>query len=186
MFVTSVERATVADRRPVIDTVVAAFDQDPAFRFFFQDPTTRDLEATVFAGHLFDQRVEHGTVWVAGGGRSVAMWDAPDARPDESPTLAVSDEARARLADYHRTLGALLPRDEPIWYLCTLATHPSFAGRRLGREVMLPGLEAAAADGLPAYLETTTEANVGLYERAGWRVTAYTHLSDLPIWVLTR
>ena len=53
-----------------------------------------------------------------------------------------------------------------------LATHPDHGGQRLGRQVMRPGLEAAAAAGLPAYLETTTSTNEGIYERAGWRTTA--------------
>jgi len=183
---TDVERATAAHRQQVVETVVAAFDQDPAFRFFFQDPVTRDAEAAEFAGHLFDQRVAPGTTWVIDGGRSLAMWDAPGGWSGEEPKLAVSDEALARLDDYHRAVQGFLPRGEPFWYLGVLATHPSHAGRRLGREVMKPGLAAATAAGLPAYLETTNKGNVGVYERAGWRVSGSTHLGDLPIWVLTQ
>ncbi|MDG4822001.1 GNAT family N-acetyltransferase [Asanoa sp. WMMD1127] len=183
-----VERATAADRQQVVETVVAAFDQDPAFRFFFRDPVTRDAEAAEFAGHLFDQRVAPGTTWVIEGGRSLAMWDAPRgwSSSEGEPKLAVSDEALARLDDYHRAVQGFFPRRQPFWYLGVLATHPSHAGRRLGREVMKPGLAAAAAAGLPAYLETTNPHNVGVYERAGWRVSGSTHLDDLPIWVLTQ
>jgi ribosomal protein S18 acetylase RimI-like enzyme len=184
---TDVERATAADRQQVVETVVAAFDRDPAFRFFFQDPVTRDAEAAVFAGALFDQRVAPGTTWVIDGGRSLAMWDAPGGWSSEEEKLAVSDEALARLDDYHRAVQGLFPRSpSKFWYLGVLATHPSHAGRRLGRAVMKPGLAAAAAAGLPAYLETTNEANVAMYERAGWRVSGSTHLDDLPIWVLTQ
>ncbi|SNT45627.1 Predicted acetyltransferase [Asanoa hainanensis] len=181
-----VERATAAHRQQVVETVVAAFDQDPAFRYFFRDPLTRDAEAAEFAGHLFDLRVAPGTTWVIDGGLSLAMWDAPASWSADEPKLAVSDEALARLDDYHRAVQGFFPRGEPFWYLGVLATHPSAAGRRLGRAVMRPGLEAAAEAGLPAYLETTNKGNVALYERAGWRVSGSTHLDDLPIWVLTQ
>ncbi|GIF71003.1 GNAT family N-acetyltransferase [Asanoa siamensis] len=183
-----VEQATAAHRQQVVETVVAAFDQDPAFRYFFRDPVTRDAEAAEFAGHLFDMRVGPGTTWVVEGGLSLAMWDSPAGWSDNpEPKLTVSDDALARLDDYHRAVQGLFPRrPEPFWYLGVLATHPSQAGRRFGRSVMKPGLAAAAAAGLPAYLETTNPANVALYERAGWRVSGSTHLDDLPIWVLTQ
>ena len=180
-----VERATAADRDQVVATVVAAFDEDPAFRFFFQDPVTREAEAAAFAGHLFDQRVTRGTVWLVEGGAAVAMWDAPGGLRDDDGTLAVSDEARQRLDDYHAATKALLP-PQPFWYLGILATHPAHRGRKLGREVMKPGLAAAAAAGVPSYLETTNPGNVALYERSGWAVTGNTRLGDVPIWVLTQ
>jgi hypothetical protein len=49
---------------------------------------------------------------------------------------------------------------------------------------MAAGLREAAAAGLPAYLETATERNVGIYRRAGWRVTAELTAAGLPVWVL--
>ncbi len=48
---------------------------------------------------------------------------------------------------------------------------------------MAAGLEEAARQNLPAYLETTNPGNVALYERAGWRVTAELD-SPLPVWVM--
>jgi hypothetical protein len=37
---------------------------------------------------------------------------------------------------------------------------------------------------LAAYLETTNERNVELYQRAGWRLTESAAIDDLPIWVM--
>ena len=68
------------------------------------------------------------------------------------------------------TVHHLLP-PTPHWYLGVLATDPAHAGRRWGRAVMEHGLARAAAEGLPAYLETATESNVDLYRRSGWEVT---------------
>jgi hypothetical protein len=181
--------ATGADRGRVVETVVAAFAADPAFRFFFPDPRRFTEQATLFAGYLFDKRVGLGTVWIVDGGESVAMWQPPAAGAHggmESPGFP--DDVLARLEAADSEVDKLLP-GTPFWYLGVLATHPRAAGRRLGRAVRAPGLAAAAEAGLPAYLETTTAVNVGIYERSGWRVTgratAVVAGDSLPLWVLT-
>jgi hypothetical protein len=174
-------RATAADRDGVVRTVVAAFVADPAFRYFFPDDTYPELVAT-FAGWLFDKRVDRGSIWVVSGGASVAMWDAPGESRTPRP-LDLPPEALARLTGYDNAVHHELP-DEEHWYLGVLATHPDHAGQRLGRHVLQPGLEAATASGLPAYLETSTSKNESIYERAGWRTTATTPVGQLLVRVM--
>jgi hypothetical protein len=65
-----VTRATLASRERVVDTVVTAFAADPAFRFFFPDSASFVAHATTFARHLFDRRVDRGTIWIIDEG----MW----------------------------------------------------------------------------------------------------------------
>lgn len=172
-------------------TVVAAFVADPAFRYFFPDDQTYAAEAGAFAAHLFDQRVRQGTVWlidagVADGsaGGAVSMWNPPSAAslPDQ-PLLDVPTATRARIDAYEAAAHTALPT-EPHWYLGVLATHPDHAGKRWGRAVMAAGLERAAADALPAYLETTSASNVELYERSGWSVAATVPMPTIEIRVL--
>jgi ribosomal protein S18 acetylase RimI-like enzyme len=184
-----VDRATPAMRERVIDTVVAAFVSDPAFRYFFTDDATFNDEAAAFAGYLFDQRVNRGTVWVVEDGAALAMWDPPrsddgaardghgNSRPD-LPTATLD-----RLERYDAVVHAALPAT-PHWYLGILATHPQHAGRGWGRLAMTAGLDHAVEAGLAAYLETTNERNVELYQRAGWRLTESAAIDDLPIWVM--
>jgi GNAT superfamily N-acetyltransferase len=166
-------RATVADRERVVDTVVSAFRNDPAFRYFFPDEAAYRDQAGVFAGHLFDRRVVRGTVWVVEGGAAVTMWDAPGEDPaDPVSTLDLPPDARARLEHFDAVVGAALPAD-PFWYLGVVATHPDHAGRRWGRALMAAGLDRAATAGLPAYLETANPRNVDLYRNVGWEVVAH-------------
>ncbi len=184
--------ATADDRDVVVATVTAAFVDDPAFAYFAGSPRSYSDFATRFAGQLFDKRVKAGTVWVVEGGLSVAMWDAPapgepvhDAQPDELPAADVlTDDERARLASYDAIVERVRPRGRH-WYLGVLATHPQHAGRRWGRAVMAAGLAAADRDGLDAYLETTHEENVGLYERSGWQVTHTEQVADITVRVMT-
>jgi GNAT superfamily N-acetyltransferase len=174
-------RATTADRDRVVETVVAAFAADPAFRFFFPDKDRYVEQATVFARYLFDKRVAMGTVWIVEGGDAVAMWQPPTA--PNGPAIDLPEDVLARIEAADHEVEKHLPAT-PYWYLGILATHPRAAGRRLGRTVMGAGLAKAAEAGLPAYLETTTPTNVGIYERSGWRVVAATAADTLPIWVL--
>ena len=68
----------------------------------------------------------------------------------------------------------------PHWYLGVLAAAPAHQGRGHGPAVARPGLEAAAAAGLPAFLETGADANVARYERLGFVVTGTIDSPDLP------
>ena len=178
-----VRLATVADRDQVVDTIVAAFDADPAFRYFFPDPATFDARARAFAGHLFDRRVVRDSAWVVDGGGAVALWERPGSGGDGRPDLP--RDALDRLAVFDRAVHAALPAT-PHWYLGVLATHPRHAGRRWGRAAMAPGLAAAATEGLPAYLETATTRNVEIYRRTGFEVTDELSAGGLPVWVMVR
>jgi GNAT superfamily N-acetyltransferase len=175
-------RATAADRDGVIRTVVAAFATDPAFRYFFPDDLTYPQLTAAFAGWLFDKRVDRGGVWVVAGGASVAMWEPPDGPHDAAP-LDLPFGVLTRMTAYDHAVHEKFP-DEAHWYLGVLATHPDHTGQRLGRRVLEPGLRATTAAGLPAYLETTTATNVGIYERAGWLTTATVAVGQLLVRVM--
>lgn len=177
--------ASAHDRTAVVDTVVAAFHADPAFRYFFADAGAFDQQAAAFAGYLFDRRVGRGGVWIAEGGASVAMWDPPSGN-GSAPALELElpPDALGRIEVYERMVDSKLPK-APHWYLGVLATRPDRQGRGCGRAVMASGLRAAAAAGMPAYLETTNPANVDLYRRIGWEPTASVAVADLTVWIMS-
>ncbi|MEU2674275.1 GNAT family N-acetyltransferase [Streptomyces sp. NPDC007164] len=59
-----------------------------------------------------------------------------------------------------------------------MATAPEAQGKGLGSAVLIPGIQEAARTGCPAFLETSSEANVRFYERLGFKVTADVPLPD--------
>ena len=176
--------ATPAHRDRVVETLVAAFPEDPVLRHMFPDPQTYPDHAAAFFGHLFDKRVHHNAIWVAEDGAAAAIWEPPAPSSPALPVPALSLPAPdlERVRGYDEAVHSALPK-EPFWYLGVLGTHPDWAGRRWGHAVMEAGLRRAAEDGLPAILETSKPANVEMYRRAGWTVIAEL-TSPLPIWIL--
>jgi ribosomal protein S18 acetylase RimI-like enzyme len=174
--------AGAADRDKVVRTLVAAFADDPALRYMFPADDEYRAGAAAFFGHLFDIRVAAGSIWVVDGGSAVAMWEAPGNVAEGSLDDVLPGDALRRVTAYNRAVHAIMPAG-PYWYLGVLGTHPDSRGRRWGHAVMTQGLKRAAADGLPAVLETTTPGNVEMYRRAGWEVVAALE-APVPTWVM--
>jgi ribosomal protein S18 acetylase RimI-like enzyme len=74
------------------------------------------------------------------------------------------------------------------WYLNQVGVHPQRRGRGLGRSLLRPVLDAAAADGLPCYLETFAPQNLDFYEGLGFDVVVeeFEPGSGLQFWVCVR
>lgn len=155
-----------------------AFDDDPLACFVFPDPIRRRRGLPRFFGlqlrHVFLPGQE---VYTTEDGTSAALWSPPGRR-------AAGLVALARLAPVVPLLGRRLrptlamlslvearhPK-EPHWYLGVLGTEPERQGRGLGSSVLEPVLTRCDAEGVPAYLESSKEANVAFYRRHGFEVT---------------
>ncbi|MFI6266270.1 N-acetyltransferase [Micromonospora sp. NPDC051006] len=177
--------ATPEDRAQVITSLVAAFTKDPVLRYLFPDEATYPRYAAAFFGHLFDKRVHKGTIWTIEHGASVAIWEPPAAEnewPDDDLAAHLPADVLARVRGYDEAVHSALPA-APFWYLGVLGTHPDKAGRRWGHAVMKMGLDRAAADGLPAILETSNPDNVEVYRRAGWDVV-HAFAEPVPTWLM--
>ncbi len=75
--------------------------------------------------------------------------------------------------------------NRPHYYLQLLAVAPENRGRGLGRTLAGAMLEQARRDDCPAYLETSSPANVAFYRGLGFAVSAETRLAGgLTLWSL--
>jgi GNAT superfamily N-acetyltransferase len=181
-----VRPATSADRARTLSTITDAFAPDPVVRWFFPDDATYPARAETFFGFLFDARLPVDGVWVTEGGEAAALWSPPgpaalewEDRGWDDVMAACSPDEVARCDRWDAAVAPHHP-DTAHWYLGVLATAPAHQRKGLGPAVAGPGLDAAAATGLPAFLETGVESNVELYERLGFVVAGVIDEPDLP------
>jgi ribosomal protein S18 acetylase RimI-like enzyme len=139
------------------------------------------------------ENIELGVVFATGPDAGAAVWVYPEvrdrwteleraARPD---VYQHSDDHGVRYERMWDWIEAQEPA-EPAWYLDRVGVDPARQGEGIGRALIQFGLDRAAAAGLPAYLETATERNVGFYQSLGFRVVS---AGDVPgggprIWFL--
>lgn len=184
--------ATPANVRPATldDVEAAAATLSAAFADY---PWTRH---TVAADHhvermrqlqlLFLARIAlpYGRVWVTDDCEAVAVWTPPERAAEVDQTFAELEADFSRLAgdraqawaEAEAELAPYRPQ-EPVWLLATIGVDPARQGQGLGTAVIRPGLAAAQAASVPAYLETASLRNVAFYERLGFRTLAEVQLS---------
>ena len=154
---------------------------DAAFKMLF---TTLATEYT--AAH---------SVWMDDLAQAAAAWLSPQVLPlfhdiDKMVLAAVApytDDRGARYQTFWDWVSGFMP-DQPMWFLDVVAVRPSAQGRGLGTLLIEHGLALAAADRVPAMLETGTRANVDYYRKFGFEVT---HQSQSPddgptVWFMTK
>jgi predicted N-acetyltransferase YhbS len=191
-----VRPASALDREPILDVVEAAFVTEPAFSHFFGD--AYEAHAREFLAFLLDLRMADGIVWVEEADAHIAavsMWDPPGgptlgALEQEVLWRAAADkfgpEIEQRLDAYDALVHDCGPAGDH-YYLGVIGSDPAARGRGHGSAVLRPGLEAADTAGVPTFLETGTEGNLGFYARFGFAVTAELDLDDgTHVWCLTR
>jgi ribosomal protein S18 acetylase RimI-like enzyme len=196
-------RPATADDIPALAGLLSrAFSQDPPMSWVFRDPATRvERLHTLFSGALTNLFLPLGEVCTTTGGdgavAGVAVWQHPGRwrTPDEVVDTLTAPLVEAFLPEeldrFMTFLGMIEDRhpDEPEhWYLEVLAADLDRQGQGIGSACMGPVLERADAEGTPAYLESSNERNVPLYERHGFRVRSVVDLPDdgPPVWLMWR
>ena len=188
-----IRRASPAERAAVVNTMTAAFIDDPAWRFITNDECER--LAPHFAGALFDLRAVSGDVWVSDDLATVAMWDGPRRVNEQAQAAeqiwadyraAAGNRAFERLVAYKTAVAGAEPSDS-YWYLGVLATDPSRRREGLASAVLAPVLREADQDGIVCCLETSTRVNRRFYERRGFvEPTEVALEGGPPTWWLRR
>jgi GNAT superfamily N-acetyltransferase len=171
-------RVTTGDADRFAETFGMVMYDDPMIRWPM--PADIDVESVIaMTRPIVATYLQVDSAWMIGDGLAVASWVAPEAaaRFDElelSTRAAIApftDDEGARYAQFWDWLAGHLPH-EPCWFLDLVAVHPSARGRGFGRRLVTHGLALAAADGVPAFLETARPSNVAYYEQFGFSVVA--------------
>lgn len=191
----TIRRAVSADRGTLSQALARAFDDDPVWGWLFPDESSRQRRsAQVFRAYLLSA-LSSGEVYTTPDLSGASLW-----KPPGHWKLSNGDILRS-LPSLLRAFGRQLPASleverkvesqhprEPHWYLSVVGTDPVAQGKGIGAGLIRQITDRCDADGLPAYLESSKEANVPYYERFGFRVTGDTQLgTDGPtIWFMWR
>lgn len=190
-----VETCTVVDRSRLVDTLTAAFVTDPVATWLLGGPGRADARRL---RRFFRLMITPGTVALGGcdladGGAS--LWYPPGTYgASASSSLA---DLPAALATFGRRLGVAGRADtvmrahhpaEPHWYLQFVGVVPDRTGRGTGTALLAHRLAQVDAEHAAAYLESSLERNLPLYERLGFVVTEEMRLGPgaPPEWLMRR
>jgi ribosomal protein S18 acetylase RimI-like enzyme len=185
MSMPSVRSALPEERQAVLQTLMLAFAADPLVRWLtpksevFLGMMVPFFDA--FGGAAFD----HGTAFVAEEGKAAALWLPPGIEPDVETMGAMMQERGdpALQTDAFAVLehmGRYHP-DAPCWYLPIIGADPAHQGQGLGAALMKHALERCDQEGQVAYLESSNERNVSLYQRHGFEIMGRIQHGSSPV-----
>ncbi len=178
----ALRRATREDSALLGEILADAFTDDPVFAWLI-DPNLKHRDRrmrTFFTSMARTYLRQKKPCFIAGDGTAAAMWAAPGKWAFPISEMAI--EAAPQTAAFGRRLQRALrtqlqveslhPKDPEHWYLGYLGARQAHQGKGLGSQLLREVLVKADADGTPAYLESSNERNVPLYERHGFKVTS--------------
>ena len=184
-------RSATADDVPALaGSLARAFEDDPVARFAHPGPRRRPRGLRRWFGGRLRTLLPDELVWCDEDRRGAAVWAPPDRwelpfREVVWNLPSVSRRLPWLMVGYHR-VDALHP-PEPHLYLSVLGVDPGAQRGGLGSRLLEPGLEHCDREGVPAYLESSKEANVPFYERHGFRVTREVAMPKGPsLWLMWR
>lgn len=192
--VDGVRHATTADAAALSQTLASAFRDDPVFHWCLPDAALRERHLTRWFGVVVDALLQHDETYCTDGAFGAALWVPPGvaALTEEqgqllgAVTAEMGETALGRSAALSSVMEENHPHD-PHLYLWFTGVHVSRQGQGAGGRLLRSRLARADEQGLPAYLEATTERNRSLYERHGFEVTGVLTVDDAPpLWQMWR
>jgi GNAT superfamily N-acetyltransferase len=175
-------RVARRDEAALLGEVLAeAFAEDPVFAWLIpqqvrgRDHRLRAVFTSMSRGYLRQGK----PCYLAGDASAAALWAAPGAwtMPLSQIIVEAAPNGLAFRGRLFRALRTQLQVERlhaaqsvPHWYLGYLGTRRDRQGQGLGTQMLRTVLDRLDSDGLPAYLESSNERNLPLYERNGFRV----------------
>jgi len=166
-----------ADPDRVIDVLAAAMQHDPVARYFQLDaydlPNSSVIslqQSNRFFHDLLESVYDAGATFTetrdSGG---VSVWCPPNFvwPVDSGPYLSTSmqDYSTVTQAAKRRRLGS-----SAYWYLFVIGRDPCHIGKSVSSRLILPFIQKAKQDGVPLWLEATSEHSKNVYEALGFQV----------------
>jgi ribosomal protein S18 acetylase RimI-like enzyme len=175
-------------------TLARAFQNEEACSYIFPDPEVRAKRLIAMFRVMVANDAQAGSAYQTESGEAITLWRAPGNASGTAwefaksmlPLIAALGPGIGRGLQVSGLIEKHYPT-EPFHYLHFAGCAPEHQGKGLGGAAIRAGLAQADADHLPAYLETATERNVGLYRNLGFEVVAeWSVTRALPFWGMLR
>jgi GNAT superfamily N-acetyltransferase len=187
-------KATVEDVQHLKRVLAEAFFDDPVFGWLMPEDSRRRARLRRYFGiDLRHYTLPHGRVWTTGDLAGAALTLPPGRwRVPPRTTLLHGSAFGIHLPRAARMGAAMEWRHarelhDPHYYVRDIGVHPDMQGKGLGSALMRPTLDRCDREGVPAYIEASSERSAALYERLGFQ-----HVKELriggspPLWLMIR
>jgi RimJ/RimL family protein N-acetyltransferase len=178
----SVREAGVGELAQLSATLADAFATEPVMAWLIPSRRRKDTRLR----RLFAHELAH---YVFPAGRVLTTDDFRGASLELPPGRWKMTMPLSAAIGFVRVFGMWLPRasrmqvffsrnhlQEPHYYIRYLGVATRFQGQGLGAALLRPTLDRCDREGLPAYLEASSERSAALYERLG-----FVHLGELRV-----
>jgi GNAT superfamily N-acetyltransferase len=186
--------ASWADADALSQTLARAFHEDPLISFLLRDKATFAAKSERLFKLLFKLGLPHDACDVTTGYEAVALWRPPNQwhipiwlyLTNGAEFLSLFGFGGAHVMGVMDVIEKRHPH-EPHWYLQAIGTDPAKQGKGYGGVVMRRQLALADAAGMPAYLESSKEINIPIYQSFGFQVTGTIDIPGGPtLWPMWR
>ncbi|RSS27691.1 GNAT family N-acetyltransferase [Streptomyces sp. WAC08452] len=188
------------DRDTVVRLLDEAFQDDPVSGWVFPGEEYRRRTHHRLMGAFTDIVLADGWIDLTEDGAACALWlsvpgeeDTPQEPAEEAEDVPAQvreavDPDNERVESIARLTQDIHPSGPAHAYLWMIGVAPERQGEGLGTALIASVLDRCDRDGLPAYLEASSERSKGLYERLGFACTGRVlHLPDGPrMWPMWR
>jgi GNAT superfamily N-acetyltransferase len=179
--------------RKIGDIIGDAFADDPVNRWVFGGEDGMKAFYTLAArklylrkgyGHLLGEHA--GSLWLPPGvDKHLPLWRSLDIA---LTMLRYSGPGGLRRGMAIEACLASHKPARPHYYLYAIGARRQHRGKGLGGRLMGAGLQRADQSGMPAYLESSKESNLGFYRRFGFEVVTQVTPApgSPPMWLMWR
>ena len=189
-----VRKATTADLPALARVLARAFLEDPVAKWSCPGERRRARANERFFAFRLRQLIGQEQVYTTPEVAGAALWALPDRwRMTAREALGLAPLAPAMAWRLPRVMRGLVrverahPETPPHFHLAVLGTEPARQGEGIGSALLAPVLALCDRDHVPAYLESSKEANIAFYSRHGFRVTGELRLpKGPPVWPMWR
>ena len=179
--------AMAEDLEAIAATLARAFFDDPMIMHLIPDEARRAAKSPRLFGTLFKLALPFGACDVTPGCESATLWRPPGKWHMPFWQYLVHGPALLDVFGTNVTkVMATMDQVEsvhphaPHWYLQTIGTDPAAQGKGFGGRLMRRRLALVDEAHAPAYLESSKEANIPIYQSFGFAVTGEIRIPNGP------